>query len=895
MIEMQPSGNDRFVQTKFFLPLLSANVISRSRLTAALYTASLFSPLTLVSAPAGYGKTTLLVELASLYSDLRLTWISLDEEDNDPIRFCWLLLAAFQRLNPLCGVRAQALLNAPGDLQTHVRPIMGALINDILETLPDSFLLILDDLHFITEPSIFLSLSYLLDRLPPQMHLVVSTRHDPPISLARLRARGQVVEMRLANLRFTLDEVDVFLNERMHLGIPKDGLATLQARLEGWPAGLRLLTHSLPTLQNGPERSAFLIKLIQTNHYLFDFLAEEVFNQQQEYIRRFLLETSILTDLTSSLCEAVTEHSDAKRILRDLHQRDLFISAIDDRGDTYRYHALFAEFLQHQLAQQFSPQQQTDLHRRAAEAQTFPSRAIVHYLKAHCWEEAIDRIKVVGEAFVKDGLLGTVQGWLEALPSALFHAHPHLPYLQGLCAFQTGALNAAQTFLEEARLGFQAGNDEAGQGQVLVSLATISLLTWDIEQGMPCVQQALAFPLPATSRVQLLVGQARIALVQYNWEEAEKWFETALTLSSEPNAHDTFCTFVSSLHPIFAILPHGINRLDHICIQARERLNTHMTPWQLITFDHLSASVHLWRGELEQAMLAGSHALETSRQLGNAYPYLGVMVLGTLGLTALSQGNVQTAEHFFRQQFQLLTQIPVNSLVVLSGLYIAGHFWCQQGHLAEAYALAARMETVGQQDGQESTHVLQLLLRGLIALTEQQYEMAERVLLQAYEIEQRIRLSTLWGSARFLLSYLCFLRHQTQNALAYLQPLLSECEAERTPGILLKEGTFLKPLLLLARERGVSSAFATHLLHLMGVHVQETRSSVLIPQTGKALSEREDEVLRLLATGASNRDIAKRLVISELTVKSHVSRILQKLAVPSRMQAVTLAHELGLL
>jgi LuxR family maltose regulon positive regulatory protein len=332
-----PEQPDWLVQTKLHPPLLREDVIPRPRLLAALRQALTSHPLTLLSAPAGYGKTTLLADFGFRISDFgihnlqsairnRLAWLTLDEEDNDPARFLAYLIAALQRLNPACGTTAQTLLASLTNPSAEARRIIGVLINDVLETLPDPFALILDDLHLITQPTIYAALDYLLERLPPQMHLAVGTRGDPPLALARLRARGQVAELRLADLRFTDDEATLFLNEKLHLGLSPDDLAALQARTEGWPVGLRLLASSLDRIPTPADRTAFITDLAQTDRYVFDFLAEEVLNRQEPDVRAFLLETSILSELTPTLCQAVTGRTDAGTLLEDLDRRSLFLN-----------------------------------------------------------------------------------------------------------------------------------------------------------------------------------------------------------------------------------------------------------------------------------------------------------------------------------------------------------------------------------------------------------------------------------------------------------------------------------------------------------------------------------------------------------------------------------------
>lgn len=388
--------------TKLQAPRLREDVIPRQRLLAALHQAILSHPLTLISAPAGYGKTTLLAALLSASPDLPVAWLSLDEEDNDPIRFLAALIAALQRLDPRCGVTAQTLVTetlAPAgraDPGENLRRIAGVLINDILATLPDVFALVLEDLHRITEPAVYVALDYFLERLPPQMRLVVAARHDPPLALARLKARAQLAELRLGDLRFTPQETATWLQEHRRLGLSPEELSALEALTEGWAVGLRLLAISLRQLPGARDRASFLAQAARRDRSLFDFLAQEVLDHQAPAFKTFLLETSILPEPTASVCAAVTSLGDAGALLKEATRRNVLIEPVGESGEAFRYHPLFAEFLRRRLAQEM-PQRVAELHRRAAEAETVPARAIFHYVAAQLWEPAAKLVEQVGE------------------------------------------------------------------------------------------------------------------------------------------------------------------------------------------------------------------------------------------------------------------------------------------------------------------------------------------------------------------------------------------------------------------------------------------------------------------------------------------------------------------
>ncbi len=357
--------------------------------------------LTLISAPAGYGKTTLATSLAHTATDFTITWLALDEDDNDPTIFFVSLIAALQQLNPACGRTIQSLLGNQATPNLDAKRVMRMLINVILESLPEPFALILDDLHLIINPTILQALDYLLERLPEQMRLITTTRVDPPLALARLRARGHMAELGPPDLRFTLKEMDDLLNGQLGLDLSGQDLQTIQTSTEGWVAGLHLLTTSLAQLPTSSQRAILITRKVHANRHIFDLLAEEVLNRQPPILRRFLLETSILSELTPELCQAVTGQADAPLILEEIYRRNLFVVAVDDlafaSSPTYRYQALFGEFLRRQLAQE-QPDQLGELHRRAAETHTIPAQVIAHYLVAEQWKAAAQVIEQIAES-----------------------------------------------------------------------------------------------------------------------------------------------------------------------------------------------------------------------------------------------------------------------------------------------------------------------------------------------------------------------------------------------------------------------------------------------------------------------------------------------------------------
>jgi LuxR family maltose regulon positive regulatory protein len=375
------------LSTKFYIPHLRQNGVLRPRLTDILL-AGVNRPGTLVmlSGPAGFGKSTLLGEFVAQLKQ-PVAWLSLDEGDNDPVRFWSYLIAACQSVRPGVGDSALELLKAPQPLPDDAVPTI--LVND-LAGLDGGLVLVLDDYHVIQNGSIQTALSFLLDHLPDNLHIVLSTRVDPPWPLARFRARNQLIEIRAKDLRFTTEEAAAFLNQVMGLNLSADDVAALETRTEGWIAGLQLAALSMTGRSDIP---AFVKAFTGSHAYVAEYLVEEVLQHQPEQVQTFLLETSILERLNASLCESVTGFQDVQAILTTLYRANIFVLPLDDEGLWFRYHHLFADLLQARLRQSLPAETVTTLHTRASqwyERNGFVIEAVNHALAAQGFEAAAD-------------------------------------------------------------------------------------------------------------------------------------------------------------------------------------------------------------------------------------------------------------------------------------------------------------------------------------------------------------------------------------------------------------------------------------------------------------------------------------------------------------------------
>ena len=438
--------------TKLYIPPPRPKVVLRPRLIERLNEGlSAGRKLTLISASAGFGKTTLVSEWVAgcdARPKVRVAWLSLDEGDNDPTRFLTYLVAALQTIAANIGEGVLGVLQSPQPPPTE--SILTALLNEIT-TIPDHFILVLDDYHVIDSKPVDHALTFLLEHLPPQMHLVIATREDPHLPLARLRARGQLTELRAADLRFTPSEAAEFLNQVMGLNLSAEDIAALETRTEGWIAGLQLAALSM---QGNKDVSGFIREFAGDHRYIVDYLVEEVLQSQPEPIRRFLLQTAILDRLNGSLCDAVTGKEEGNARLEALQRGNFFVIPLDDKRNWYRYHHLFADVLRmHLMAEQ--PDQVSALHRRASEWYEHNGStddAIRHALAAEDFERAANLVELAVPAMrrSRQGATVTELGWLKALPDELVRFRPVLSVDYAFALFGGGELEAVEARLRDA-------------------------------------------------------------------------------------------------------------------------------------------------------------------------------------------------------------------------------------------------------------------------------------------------------------------------------------------------------------------------------------------------------------------------------------------------------------
>ncbi|MBI4671598.1 MAG: helix-turn-helix transcriptional regulator [Chloroflexi bacterium] len=870
--------------TKLYIPRLPPALVSRPRLIERLNAGLQHTPgVTLISAPAGFGKTTLLSHWIP-QAGRPVAWLSLDEHDNDPPRFFAYLVAALQTIgiefdDPVLTWQMVTWLGAApgGSLQGLLIPLLNRL------AAAPACVLVLDDYHLIDAPTIHQGIGFLLERVPPQFHLVLSSRADPPLPLARLRARQQLTELRAADLRFSRAEAVAFFRQLESSPLSSEQIAALENRTEGWVAGLQLVAHSLQG-QDAAAVAAFVDDFAGSQRYVSDYLADEVFTSQPGSVRQFLTQTAILERFTADLCDAVTGNDDGHAVLDHLDRVNLFLVALDGQRCWYRYHHLFAEFLRQQLERDTPDDEQAALHRRASqwyETHGWINDAIDHALRAGDWESAVRLLNVALDSVQRPQQYQTWQRWLAALPETVLLAEPHLCVEYAWALVLGGRLAASERPLQMAEQTWQARGDEAQLGKVYATRAFLERIRGDLPAAIALAHEALTRLPPSPAR-GLAAFTLALCYHQTGQVQAAEMI-LQLILSSRP-ARD------SSIH-LGLMLIMGLDQVAQGRLRQALQTWTEVLQsaeeggWRLATLvaRALIAQVHYEWNDLDQSAALWQTWLDQWGQPSYA-DYFPWLIQG-LARLQWSRGAEQDAFATLAQAAHLARQLG-NPVVATQIEAQQVRFWLDQGDLAAASGWL-QAHPLRRDDEPDYTRQSEYLARvrvlihqadpGALAEADQWLSIllaqAQAAGRQGDEIENLV-LQALRASRA----------NQPEQALAALEQALTLAEPEGYVRTFIDEGEPLAALLRQAAARGIAPGYVTKLL-----------ASFPHPHTPTLLSEREIQVLKLIAAGDDTGQIAERLVISVHTARTHVKSIYQKLDVHSRVQAIAKARELDLI
>ena len=906
------------LETKLYVPPVRPDLVSRPRLVERLNDGIRAGhKLTLISAPAGSGKTTLLSEwvraMGGANPPLAIAWLSLDESDNDATRFLTYLIAALQTIEADIGTGVLGALHALPALPPPTEAILTSLVNEIA-AFPDRMVLVLDDYHRVEAHRIHDALAFLLDHLPPPpggLHLVVATREDPPLSLARLRARGQMTELRATDLRFTSSEAAAFLNQVMGLNLSPEAIAALERRTEGWIAGLQLAGISM---QRHGDVAGFVESFTGSHRFVLDYLLEEVLEQQSESVQTFLLQTSILDRLTGSLCDALTGKNSGQATLEMLEHANLFIVPLDDERRWYRYHHLFAELLRQRLHQSAASSagdgssDVAELHTRASqwyEDHNLALEAFCHAAAANDMER-VERL-IEGDRIPRHlrSAVTAILDWLDSLPKRVLDARPWLWWRYASLLLISGRSDGVEERLQAAERAIEAaaaaavkrkepllpvhGRDEQADdktqnliGLIAAARATLAFTRYDVETMLAQSQRALEYLHPDSliSRASAHWTLGYAYLLQKDYVAARRALTEAISISQA--ADDIFTSILATI---------GLGNVQEAECQLYQAAETYRRvlqwagdqPLQIICEAHLGLARVLYEwNDLDAAEQHGQQSLELAQKYGrNIDRFVSSEVF--LAQLKLAQGDVagatamlaQTAESVRRHNFsQRMPEVAAAQVLVL----------LKQGKLAKAARLA---EAHPLPLSQAQVHLARGDTSAALAVLEPWRRQAEargwQSDLLGASILQAVALRTLG---------------KTEEAVRLLADALALAEPGGYIRAFVDEGPPLARLLSEAGAQGLVPSYVGKLLAVLEAEEHRSQGIPDLPPTQpliEPLSQRELEVLELIAQGLSNREIGERLVLALDTVKGHNRRIYRKLEVHRRTEAVARARELGLL
>lgn len=910
------------LSTKLHVPPPPLQYVQRTRLEP-LFQETLTRPITLIAAAAGFGKTTALIGWLE-HTQVATAWVALDSGDDEPARFWCYVLAALERLSP--GIATDELASLQAPQPPLLESILTSVINN-LETMNSEIVLVLDDYHTISAPAIHSSMTFLLEHLPPHLHLVIATRADPPLPLARLRMRGQLNELRTKDLRFTIVEATAFFAQTGRLQLAASEILTLETRTEGWIAGLQLAALSL---QGRSDSADFIQAFTGSYRHVVDYLIQEVLERQPPHIQTFLLHTAILDRLNGSLCDAVAGQEDSQVMLEWLEQANLFLMPLDDERQYYRYHQLFADVLRQRL-QKLQPNHIAHLHRLAAhwyEHQDFVAEAIQHFLAAGDSELAAQLIAQRAETMIMQGDLAELLHWLNIFPGEVVRSHMQLCLIHGEVMAFVGLLDAAEARLQEveqliADRTALAGESTLEQEQagrleaVMVHNVVLTMRTM-IAAYVGKVQPALEMAERALERlpedaiflrgvIHMSRGQAYILMRSY--QQANAAFDGAVQFGEAVGQHVLMGCLSNQGYVLYL---QGRLREAEQAYQRVLRLASYSggqsIPVLCMTYLGLGDIRREW-DDLDEAQKYIQRGLEVGKRWG----FAGMLTLLTitLGRVRIIQGDTDAALAQLAEAEELARQQQLDYFLGVIAMYRA-QFHLVQGNL-DAASKWAQDAGLYQSLPTNFLHELEYLTLATIHLATGAINEALTLLRRLLEIAEAGETTASLINILLVLALAYHAHKDEGQALTTLARALVLAEPGGYLRIFLDRGRAMMHLLTEVRARmqkhpaffaqPVPLSYLDMLLSQSRKADRPTSATTSIESTivspGQAtlsiVSERELEVLHLIAEGYSNREIAEKLVVAVSTVKSHVNALYSKLHVESRTQALAQARKLNLL
>ncbi len=838
--------------------------------------------LTLIAAPPGYGKTTLLSIWVSEHN-LPAAWLSLDVEDNDPALFLQYFIVALQSIAPQAGQASLEMLKSPQ--LSPQPPILSSLINDLAD-IQNDFVFILDDYHWIEQQEIHDSITYLIDHLPPRMHLVIASRSDPPLLLSRLRTRNQLLEIRQSDLRMKPEEAGEFLNHCMGLNLSSAQVETLESRTEGWIAGLQLAALSL---RNKGDIDSFLQSFGGSHRYVIDYLADEVLSQQTADMQTFLKQISILNRFSAPLCNAITDHKDSADLLRQLEESNVFLIPLDDQREWFRFHQLFRDYLLTGLSQEES----IPLHVIASRwflSQGYYSEAVNHAFSSQDLDLAIHTISKAAAPAMEKAAFISLNGWLEKLPDNLIRQNAVLALYKSFLLFFTQTYQAAESYALAAEENMPPEAPAHLRGQLMSLQSQLAVCQDQLDLGIKFARDALEYldeqdfffrnlTLNVLGQILELKGDVTAASEVY-----QQGFTSGYQYGERLGTMVIFTNLIFSLNEL------GRRReAVSMCQKIDAEIGAETLAGRHLT-DVISLSWSLLSYEADQLQLAHQQAQRA---------------LDTLNRSGITQG-VSWAQYILARIYMINEEWDMFQRVTQEGIDLASRIGSSEIQGSWFTALKAQASMLsGDLQSAERWAESQKYTPGDKPhhWVEYSYFTYARLLISQNRVQDAKQLletieNSALGGKRWrklitvhLLMALAELRQgERSSAINHFEQALSIAAPENYKRVILDEGPQI--LDLLPEVRHIAPKFVDELL-------AKSRKAVELAQLSDSpyepLSEREMEVLNLVARGYSNRQIAEALFVTLGTVKKHLNNVFSKFQVKNRTQAVARARDLGLL